>query len=153
ERVGKPKRAGEEGALPGGQAIDATRRVVSAHEAVDDEVAFDGLHGSLNTFVAGWKKAHRGHQQEACVELACAEALHEYAASRIVAPLPNGGVNPVACRPPAFDGSRQMVAFDCAYGAIERDPGHHFRMRKLLRVSANLPNAVVGCLPIRFEEF
>ena len=38
------------------------------------------------------------------------------------------------------------------HGPIESDPGHDFRVGELARVTADLPDAVIGVLPIRLQE-
>src|SRR5207237_10714785 len=48
---------------------------------------------------------------------------------------------------PFLDSALSSVELGEPHGAVERDPRHHLRVREVLRVAADLPDALVGLLP------
>ena len=122
--VGQPEAARQKRSLPFRQPIVGRACVVAEQKTVDEQPALDGVDGPSNARVVWRKKAHRGQQQQAGVELFRAVRLHEGSQLAIESALTDLVVNRLTDLAPAIDRSRQIELLDGVDAAIEGHPGH-----------------------------
>jgi hypothetical protein len=61
-------------------------------------------------------------------------------------------VNARAHLAPALDRTLEAVLLDRLHSPVHRHPGHHLRIRELLRLTAYFPDTAVRTLPVRFQK-
>ena len=153
QHFGEPERAGEEHALARGQPVHlAVAPGVAQHEPVDRELALDRLDRRDDPRIVRRQEAEERHQQHARVELVRAVGLGE----RLLRLAPGAlehlapGSRPASSRQRSTGPSRPNSS--CApHGAVERDPGHHLRVREVAVRPAHLPDPGVLAPPAVLE--
>ena len=81
--VGEPEAAGEEGALPLGQPVQAAVGLIAQDQPIDQEPALDRRHRLDETRIFGGQEADDGQQQQAGIEAPRAIGLDEMPAPRV----------------------------------------------------------------------
>src|SRR4051794_26498649 len=76
------------------------------------------------------------------------ERLHESAARRIIALAVDRVVDRIARLPPARQRGLSPAFLGQSYAVVQRGPAHRLGMHIVARSAAELPDAVVGLLPI-----
>ena len=100
-------------------------RPVAKDESVLEQLALDRLDRAAHPRIGGGKEADERNQQQARIELFRAVRLHERPERVVVAALGHFPVDRVAHLAPPIDRPVEVVLFDRADGAVERDPRHH----------------------------
>src|SRR5690606_8411036 len=106
--------------------------------------------------IAGRQKPNEGQQKQAGINLARAIALREISKLSVVSLLADFAMYPCAKFLPLFHGRNELIFGGALDRAIEGDPGHDLRERKMLARTSDLPDAFVRLLPNGFqvlEEF
>ena len=138
---------------PGGSAVDAGVGRVAQHEAVDHQLALDGLDGAAHARIVGRQEAHLRNQEQAGVQMRRAVRLHERVASRVEARAQTCAwiaSRTFRQRSTGPSSPKRSAVLD---RAVERHPRHHLGVSEVAPRPAHLPDALVGLLPVRFQEF
>jgi hypothetical protein len=148
QAVGVPVGRHQERAFTGRQAVDAAVvGLVALHEAVDGQLAPDGVDGAHDARIVGWQEADERNHQKAGVERGGVVGLHERMSAGVVALLAHLGMDLVALRAPLVDRTVAPVLLDRGDRPVGRHPRHHLGVREVSPRAAHLPDAVVGFAP------
>src|SRR6266487_5080803 len=151
QTVSEPKGARKKNAFATRQSINLFfLRSISKHEAILHKLAFNRLNSAAHTLISGRQKASHWHQEQTRVERVRPIKLRERFLARVVTAFADFRVDLIANFLPALEmfvcrAATFLNKFD---RAIERDPGHHFRMRKMFAAATYLPHSFVQFLPI-----
>ena len=139
QRPNQPERTVEETSLAARQPIVAQ---VPEDERPMAEIAADRVDRAIHAAARGIAELHQRQHQQARVELLGAGGARVAAAPLGPASRLDELLNSRRLALPAIQMPRRQIVFGRkANRAIERDPAHHFRVREVLRLAADLPDA------------
>src|SRR5437588_8949150 len=149
--ISQPKRARKKNSFPPWQSIDALfLRPISKHKAVLHQLAFNRLNSATDTFISGGQKTSQRHHEQTGIKRVRSIKLRERFFARVVTALADFCVDLIANSLPALEMfvCRAVTFLNKFDRAIERHPGHHFRVGKMFAPTADFPNSFVRFLPV-----
>src|SRR5204862_200953 len=145
--VGEPERAREECTLARRQAVDALVLVVAGiavDESVAVELSLDRGDRAHHPGVVRRQEADERDDEQAGVEPLRTVRLREGVELAVEAALEHLALDLVAHLPPALDRPGALELLDRLDAPVERDPGHHLRVREVAATAADLPDPVAA---------
>ena len=121
------------------------------HKSIPHHVFFESSQGAANARVGGRQEPHRGQQQDTGIEQLRAVGLDERVLPGIKTLLADIAADLVAQASPAIEWPVVAEFFGALNGAIECDPGHHFRRDIMPGLPTSLPDAVIRLIPYLLE--
>src|SRR5262249_40885191 len=110
------------------------------------------FNGSLDTRIFRRKKSNRSKHQQTRIGIAGTVILDEGIELGVEAFAANFGVNLTANFPPLCRVAGKSEMLHGAGAAIERNPGHNFRMSEVASRPANFPYSIVRFSPGIFQK-
>src|SRR5690606_20838405 len=104
-------------------------------------------HGAGHARIVAGQEADSGNQKQARIDLLRAVGPDEAVELLVEALLADFFMDGLPDLSPALEGTVELEALRALDGAVERDPGHDFRIDEVLRAAAHLPDAFIGALP------
>src|SRR5439155_15469858 len=148
EALDEPEGADRESRLVSCKPVDAVREV-AVDEPVRGELLGDSIGSRLGARVAVLDEADdRDHQVRRVQLAAVAKRLEKCVRLRVDALALDLCANLAARLPPALEIALATVSLRDLQQPVERDPGHHLRIHEVSRLAADLPDALVGLLPL-----
>ena len=125
---------------------------VAVDETIANKSALNEVHRALHSRIRCLQEADEWQHQQTGIRLLRPVILDEGIHSRIETLAAHIFIDLTSKSPPFGRLTLQPKLFDAFDGSVHGDPRHDFRVGELPLGTADFPNALVGFVPIAFEE-